>query len=269
MKSEKLELRQAYEQRLSRLELLRDGFSRDMLVVRRLLDDLMTEDALEHFDVEKQYSEAINTLQALDFPVEQIPSLERVAAAAEPAMSLIQALHYPCLLFVPDVKFAGMLRRLQRANDARRFGIQTLYFNDHVYGVPTKEITEPLADRSFVEDTPRSYEAWIVEATRQVPLRKDENNGLRLPQRLSAERLRRPAGMQGLQRHQYALLAAHSMRQGRPIDQRTWTVLDEDIAMDRPMVPAAGCKGGPCFASVGAQDVHYTARFRAAVPLVL
>ncbi|HLD63675.1 MAG TPA: hypothetical protein VI913_02150 [Candidatus Peribacteraceae bacterium] len=261
-----LDQRRNQEQRLYRLELLRDGFDQDIRVQREEIDLLLDEESPEQFDVAQQYNAALHTLDTFGYSGELTPAYENLQDACEQASEQIQSLRRPRLLLVPNVSFASMLRAIERARRSKKFTANDLYFNEQMYGVPREQWLKQLDDPNFQEDEFIFYYPYVVEGAKQAPLTADDQDQS-LSKRIAKIKSTRPQGMQGMTRKIYAHLAMHHLAEGKPLDRRTWTIFDGDEAQKK-MIPRASCTHGPTFACIGCDDVLTTARFRSVIPMV-
>lgn len=121
-------------------------------------------------------------------------------------------------------------------------------FDDLVAAMDAHKTMDPQRDvhvdglyKEYVSQRPENWGAYIIEAPVDPEILDFDDTDLTLGERLkkfTAYKISAVVG--GMDRIKYAHAMMEGLKEGRPIDHRFWTMLDEDPALSDFCVPSAG-----------------------------
>ncbi|MBI5421881.1 hypothetical protein HZA44_02000 [Candidatus Peregrinibacteria bacterium] len=226
--------------------------------------------SVEGLGLEKQYAERLETLRffgilgkrgeakAGDAPV---PTFKEVARVFTPAMLDVAAtFKKPTLLLIPETSFAAKVRALDTHKTP-------LVENECHLNVVFRR-SDPGSE------TIAGWRVLIAEGAEEVDPKPDDDLDQVLIERIAARkaaRIKNPDGSvleRGMDCHAYILLMMESLRKGRPIDRKGWTLLDDDASLSDTRMPGANWVAGEGQVAFHADHEflrRIEARFRSAV----
>lgn len=201
----------------------------------KLQEALETHDeAAYRMKLQEQYDERLNTLKHYGFLREKpdsegptdTPSFAQTMQSFSPE-ELEVASHFqkPVLLLIPETSFASKVKALDTGQH------EILYDETFV----DSNFTEPDTD----SDQTAGWRAVIVDGSDQMEAYVGDELNLRFEERLKRRKAARKSGEKGMDRHRYTLLMLEAIRNGQPIDQGCFTLLDDDPALSSSGVPYA------------------------------
>lgn len=212
-----------------------------------------TPEAVKTFDWQKQYAEAVSVLRA-DGLASFEPTLEAVQKAFTPErQEAFALLRHPKLIFVPQISFAAKVRAI----NASGLAPDDTFVNEDVFGAVPEEGDKEVAS---------AVRPVVIEAQQEMDVAPFDDLDLPLKKRIATMRRKRSPNLGGTDRDSYAALQLHSLRQGNPVDQETWTMFDADEALEGNAVPHGDWYGDQVSFDGGhADSPGESARFRFSV----
>jgi len=230
--------------------------------VSKTPDPAIKAELIKKLNLEVQYSECFDTLKHYGFLTEngkarkgdiKPPSFEKVMSAFRPEeLEIASRFQKPTLLLIPETSFASKVKAL----DAHKQGMQQN--NTYVDTIYT--------DSGFDKIT--GWRAVIVDGARVMEAYEGDDPDLRFDERIKNRKAARRPGEKGMDRHRYALLMMEAIRNGNPIDQKLFTLLEDDPALSDSLIPIAGFRKHDCsifFRLNGLKNVHGYAQLRSSV----
>lgn len=212
-----------------------------------------TVEQAETFDWQQQYAEAVTTLRRFGFAGDVVPAFEAIQGAFNAEKrEAISGFREPALILVPNVSFEAKVRAIGASGIASRTCV-----NESVFGSVCKD--EGQEQTTF-------WQPVVIESEQEMDTASFDDPSLTLRDRIDAVRGNCSAHVSGIDRDRYAILMMHALRKGKPIDCRTWTILDRDSALDGSTVPHGGWDVHRVrFDRCCVDDVSEGARFRFSV----
>lgn len=184
-------------------------------------------------NLETQYVERLDTLWRFGFLAESgdtkkgdiaPPDFEKVLAGFKPEeLEIAKNYQKPVLLLVPENSFSAKVAAI----DSHRVHNQSATYLDPVYG-NTDSGSEKIT----------GYRAWVVDGAQEMGLYKGDDVGLELADRIRNRKSARKPYEKGIDRHIFIMLMMESIKNGEPIDQESYTLLDDDFALSADCIPA-------------------------------
>jgi len=215
----------------------------DQIIKRDQLESLLSQkdeampEALNRLieDLKEQYEDRLETMQYYgilpkkDDADEQYAPFPTCASAlnsfSEEELEVARSFMNPVLLLVPENSFMAKVRAL---NSGKHLILYDETFVDyHFMDLDTE--SEGIA----------GWRPVIVEGYDPSTDEPTDDAGLRFDERIRAKKEERKACEKGMDRHKYAMLMLESIKSGEPIDQNSFTILDDDEALSREGVPYA------------------------------
>ena len=125
--------------------------------------------------------------------------------------------------------------------------------------------------KKHASQRPENWGAHIIETPTNVDVQDFDDTELILGERLKRfSKYKKAAKVGGMDRIKYAHVMMQALKEGRPIDDKLWTILDEDPALSDSLVPFALWDPFSDYRRVGFSwlhpgDVHGDFRFRRSV----
>ena len=241
----------AHKTAIARLTLIRDS-------LRTALDpEGRVKELITALDLERQFhEECLATLRHFGFTNggDALPSFDTVSHSFKLA-ELEAASRFQSPKLVPKVPFAAAVRSIN-AHKTMPNQIDT-YINEGVYGkIKDDESNEQNAGWRFS----------IVEGAEEMDFKAHDNTKLTLGERIRLAEANREKAARGINRHEYAFLQMDGLRRKKPLDRKTWTVLDDDEALSASQFPNANWNDVRVFFDgVHPQFRNDDARFRSSV----
>jgi hypothetical protein len=211
-------------------------------------------ESVNMFDFQKQYGEAVVTLEKFGFSTKNNPSLEQVKAVFSGKEEAIASLKDPVLVLQDkSVSFREKIAALDKSKLTR----METYVNENFFN----------AGNSAESEREEGFQAWLIEGVKEMNNASSDDLDETLGERIPSNRRHRSPDVQGMDRERYALLMMDALRKGEPIDQQTWTILDEDKALLGNLVPNAvwNRHGRVGFGRLLADRPWWRTRFRSSV----
>ena len=213
-------------------------------------------ESMETFDWQQQCAEAIATLQKFGF-FESVtfPTPEAVQGAfSTEKQEAISRFRKPTLLLVPKVSFGELVRAIDASGLARN----KTYVNEDVFGSLSKSTGK--------KEKATAVQPVVIEGMQEMDVAPGDDRSDTLGKRIAAVRENRGVHMSGADRDQYAMLQMRALKNGQTVDQKTWTILDGDKALEGNTVPYGDWFGDRVnFGYDPADYVDERARFRSSV----
>ena len=169
-------------------------------------------------------------------------------------LELAATFQEPTLLLVPETSFAAKVKAI---DNHRSMKSQSETYQADLYK-KSDSGSEKIA----------GWRAVIVDGAKEMELKEGDDVKQRFDKRIEARKAGRRPEEKGMDRHAYALLMMEYLRKGEPIDEDTYTLLDDDPAMSASDMPGVGWDYGSRQVAFGAGDpgsVNDHARFRSSV----
>ncbi|MBI2524252.1 hypothetical protein HYW11_03545, partial [Candidatus Peregrinibacteria bacterium] len=112
------------------------------------------------------------------------------------------------------------------------------------------------------------WEFWVMDGLQEMDVASYDDTGKILDERIAAvQAYRAKNDLNGFDRNKSVLLFMHSLQNGNPVDQKSYTLLDEDAAYKKgKIVPNSGWSGVRAgFGGYYAAWQYGSARFRSSV----
>ena len=210
-------------------------------------------EAVEAFDWQKQYGAAVATLEKFGLGGGNLPTLEQIQGAfSVEKKAAISTLLEPKLLLVPNISFAAKVLVI----DTSRLAPRKTYVSEGDFG--------SISDAAKEQAT--AWQPVVVEGMREMPIAANDDVNSTLGMRIDAAKKHRHPHAGGVDSNQYAVLQMDGLKNGAPVDCQTWTILDEDKALEDNVVPFGGWDDGRVgFGGNRAWCVDDGARFRSSI----
>ncbi len=216
------------------------------------------------FKLENLYGECIAALKHFGFLLPDggsregdapLPTFHQVIQSfSARQLKLSRGLQRATLLVVPQTRFKTKIRAL----DSHKIeGQKNAHVNRVFYRDDTIEVGNP--------DRIRGWDAVIIDGAQKMNVYPGDDKWRRLKQRIQIWRkVNAKAGRSGCNRHDYAVLMMLSIMSQNPVDQVTYTLLDEDPILRRASIPnGIYIRGQVVFYLDSAGAIHKLGRFRA------
>jgi len=182
----------------------------------------------EYLRLEEGYAEALETqkLYQLLKTREKAPDFGQVLKTFTPEMlAAAQNFQHPWLILITKGRSFNDL--IAATNDHKTMPDQNDVHVDEMY-------------KKHASKKPEQWGAHIIEAPTNVDVQDFDDVILTLGERLKRfTQYKKSAKVGGMDRFKCAHLMMQALKEGRPIDDKSWTMLDEDSTLSESRVPGA------------------------------
>ena len=185
---------------------------------------------IKQLNLEDQYDERLNTLKYFKFLTEKGEVREGDAAlpSCEKAMNtftleelkIASGYKKPTLLLIPEISFEAKIKAINAKKQPNEvIPDKVVYYSDS-------------DDSDGWRSVIKGWRAVIVDGSKEMEVYDGDDIYKRFDIRIQMRKATRKPSEKGMDRHRYAMLKMEAIKDNKPINQNTTTILDDDPALD-------------------------------------